>query len=162
MIIKSHIARSDIFHFGLRISDSSKKSGFRTCCHKPSEDISRMDFVLISKGERYFCWKHKNSPWVRSAKYPTMEQLRKYGKTEWEQFEEDVLDYIDGIDEVEKERLRENEELDDFVKQMEDMLEELKEKLSNMEQYFPNGCPTMELIQERIEMIEYALDELNS
>lgn len=104
----------------------------------------------VKKGDSYYFFKHRRGPIVRSKNRPPRSS---YVTTspflgELMDMEDNLTGSIDSGKFAEaSDRLRE-------------MAQECEEKASNMEATFPNGCPTIDQMKERMDFCENLATEL--
>ena len=125
----------------------------------------------INKGQAYWWYKFAYGPVVRCARRPRPSQLTRseflgavYAAQEavedahTESSAGDVDDQTD-FDGFKQPVIDALNEARDTVEEQRDLC---NERAHNMEERFPNGCPTMELLQERAEACETLLDEIDA
>jgi hypothetical protein len=152
-------AQKDIFTFGKRIeyvSAKGKREG--QTLSKTDRTIPRddNDTIFIAKGESYYWWQFQNSPKQYSKTRPRASQLTQSG----------YLSTLYGITEqIEDFSTDSTDELSDFVDNIKTELEDLRdttqESLDNMPENLQYS-PTAELLQERVDALETAIDELDA
>jgi len=153
-------AQKDIFTFGKRVeyvSAKGKREG--QTLSKTDRTIPRddNDTIFIAKGESYYWWQFQNSPKQYSKTRPRASQLTQSG----------YLSTLYGITEQieDLDWLFSNDELSDFVDNIKTELEDLRdttqESLDNMPENLQYS-PTAELLQERVDALETAIDELDA
>jgi hypothetical protein len=152
-------AQKDIFVNGKRVeyvSEKGKREG--QTLSKIDKTIPRddNDNILIAKGESYYWWQFKNSPKQYSKNPPRASQLTQSA----------YLSTLYGIDEqIEDFSADTAEELKDFVEDIKTQLEELRDTTQESFDNIPENLqysPNAELLQERIDCLESAIDELDS
>ena len=152
-------AQKDIFVNGKRVeyvSEKGKREG--QTLSKIDKTIPRddNDNILIAKGESYYWWQFKNSPKQYSKNPPRASQLTQSA----------YLSTLYGIDEqIEDFSADTAEELKDFVEDIKTQLEELRDTTQESFDNIPENLqysPNAELLQERIDCLEIAINELNS
>jgi len=152
-------AQKDIFTFGKRVeyvSAKGKREG--QTLSKTDRTIPRddNDTIFIAKGESYYWWQFQNSPKQYSKTRPRASQLTQSG----------YLSTLYGITEqIEDFSTDSTDELSDFVDNIKTELEDLRdttqESLDNMPENLQYS-PTAELLQERVDALETAIDELDA
>jgi hypothetical protein len=151
-------AQKDIFTFGKRVeyvSSKGKREG--QTLSKTDRTIPRddNDTVFIAKGESYYWWQFQNSPKQYSKTPPRASQLTQSG----------YLSTLYGIaEQIEDFSADSADELSEFVDNTKTELEELRdttqESLDNMPENLQYS-PTAELLQERVDALETAIDEFD-
>jgi hypothetical protein len=151
-------AQKDIFTFGKRVeyvSAKGKREG--QTLSKTDRTIPRddNDTVFIAKGESYYWWQFQNSPKQYSKTPPRASQLTQSG----------YLSTLYGIaEQIEDFSADSADELSEFVDNTKTELEELRdttqESLDNMPENLQYS-PTAELLQERVDALETAIDEFD-
>lgn len=151
-------AQKDIFTYGKRVeyvSSKGKREG--QTLTKTDRTIPRDDddTIFIAKGESYYWWQFQNSPKQYSKERPRASQLTQSG----------YLSTLYGITEqIEDFSADSAEELTSFAEDIKGQLEELRdttqESLDNMPENLQNS-PTAELLQERVDALESAIDEFD-
>lgn len=152
-------AQKDIFTHGKRVeyvSSKGKREG--QTLTKTDRTIPRDDddTIFIAKGESYYWWQFQNSPKQYSKTAPRASQLTQSG----------YLSTLYGIaEQIEDFSADSAEELTFFVEDIKGQLEELRdttqESLDNMPENLQYS-PTAELLQERVDALESAIDEFDS
>jgi hypothetical protein len=152
-------AQKDIFTFGKRVeyvSAKGKREG--QTLSKTDRTIPRddNDTIFIAKGESYYWWQFQNSPKQYSKTSPRASQLTQsgylstlYGITE--QIEDFSTDSIDELSDF----------VDNIKTELEDLRDTTQESLDNMPENLQYS-PTAELLQERVDALETAIDELDA
>jgi hypothetical protein len=151
-------AQKDIFTFGKRVeyvSSKGKREG--QTLSKTDRTIPRDDddTIFIAKGESYYWWQFQNSPKQYSKTPPRASQLTQSG----------YLSTLYGIaEQIEDFSADSADELSEFVDNTKTELEELRdttqESLDNMPENLQYS-PTAELLQERVDALETAIDEFD-
>jgi hypothetical protein len=151
-------AQKDIFTFGKKVeyvSSKGKREG--QTLSKTDRTIPRDDddTIFISKGESYYWWQFQNSPKQYSKTRPRASQLTQSG----------YLSTLYGIaEQIEDFSADTAEELSEFAENIKTELEELRdttqESLDNMPENLQYS-PTAELLQERVDALETAIDEFD-
>jgi hypothetical protein len=151
-------AQKDIFTFGKRVeyvSLKGKREG--QTLSKTDRTIRNDDYdtIFIAKGESYYWWQFQNSPKQYSKTRPRASQLTQSG----------YLSTLYGIaEQIEDFSADSAEELIEFVDNIKTDLEELRdttqESLDNMPENLQYS-PTAELLQERVDALETAIDEFD-
>jgi hypothetical protein len=151
-------AQKDIFTFGKRVeyvSAKGKREG--QTLSKTDRTIPRDDddTIFIAKGESYYWWQFQNSPKQYSKTPPRASQLTQSG----------YLSTLYGIaEQIEDFSADSADELSEFVDNTKTELEELRdttqESLDNMPENLQYS-PTAELLQERVDALETAIDEFD-
>lgn len=152
--VNTQVARNDIYQYGLYVPDQKTKSGKRLDRSKPRD---KDDKVIVKKGETYYWWKFRYGGKTISKTYPKPSQLTQ------SEFLSTIYDIQDRISECQN--CSSPDELLNFVDEIKNDLENLKseteDKLSNMPEQL-QYAPTGELLQERIDMLDLAISELDS
>jgi chromosome segregation ATPase len=121
------------------------------------------DNDVVKKGEPYYWWKFRHGGKHLSKTHPRQSQLTQSDKLSrlyaaQEGVEDAALSgEFTGTD---VDNLR--QAVDDAKSEVESVKEEYEESHSNMESAFPNGCPVMEEIQEKVDACEGIIDSLDS
>lgn len=106
----------------------------------------------IKKGESYYWWAFRRgrTSWKRFSKEPP----RRSQTTQSEYYAAmyDVEDDYAAIDHGDARHAA--EAVREIASRVSEMRDEINDKISNLENAFPNGCPTLELLQERIESLD--------
>lgn len=114
----------------------------------------KSDTILISKGEPYYWWQFKNGPKHFSKTPPKQSQLT----------QSNYLSQLYSIQESMDDPGAETaEDLQAFVEDVKDQLESLKEETEGSLENMPESLqssPTGELLQERIDALDNAINEL--
>lgn len=110
----------------------------------------------IKKGATYYWWKFRRGGKRMSAKPPKPSQLT---QSEFWKTVHGISEDYEKTPET-KEALK--DAVDDIKSRLEECRDEQEEKRSNMEEKFPNGCPSMELLQERYDALDEAAGSLDS
>lgn len=138
-------ARTDIYATGIQVTDAKTKSGFRKDRSKPADEN---DKVIIPKGTTYWTWSFQFGPTMRSLTPPKPSQLTR------SEFLGQIYDINDELA-----ALTDLDEIEGIISNLEELRDEQEEKRSNM----PEGlqdAPTGELLQERYDMLDEMLSEL--
>lgn len=112
----------------------------------------------IKAGDAYYWWQFRYGPKHKSKTRPRRSQLTQseYYGTIWE-IEDELLEAARTRDPVEIASVAES--LRDRVEELQN---EIQDKMDSLEQAFPNGCPTSELLQERFDACEQAVQDLDT
>lgn len=126
-------------------------------CRKAQGSCNRCHGT-IEKGEKYYYWKFRQGGITRNCQrcgYPRASQLTR-GKLA------DVYAAREDLEDLSGDCTAEDAiaALQDAGERVRAVAEEYQESYDNMEQAFPNGCPTMEDIQEKQEACEQWADAL--
>lgn len=108
----------------------------------------------IKKGTTYYWWKFRRGGKRMSAKPPKPSQLTQsefWGAVYGLQEDYETAPAFDDIE----------GQIDEIKTRLEEIRDEQEEKRSNMEDKFPNGCPSMELLQERYDALDEAVNTLD-
>jgi ABC-type transporter Mla subunit MlaD len=127
---------------------------------KARKDVKGTD---IKRGDSYYWWQFRNCAKSVSKTPPTRQQLTQ------SEFLSTLYDHEDNANGL----LDELQAAKDAFELVRDRLNELAEdvrsfgseqddKRSNMEERFPNGCPTMDLLEARAERCNEIADELEA
>lgn len=117
---------------------------------------ARKDNPAVKKGESYYWWKFRYGGKRYSATRPRGSQLtqsayfgtiRSLGE-QVEDFSTTSYEDIQGLKE-------------DMVSELENLRDETQEKLDNMAEYNLEYSPTGEMLQERVDALESAIDEID-
>lgn len=154
--VTKQIARADIWSVGIMV-DANTKSGKKHDKSKPNMvDGVLSDTLLVSKGQEYYRWSFNFGPTYVSLTYPKRQQLTQ------SDFLQQAYDIEDALSEFSTENV---EEIESFIEEkkeeIQSLLDETQEKLDAMPeslQYSPTG----ELLQERIDGLENAINELDN
>jgi DNA repair ATPase RecN len=117
---------------------------------------ARKDNPAAKAGEPYYWWKFRYGGKRYSKSYPKASQL-----TQSEYFgtvycvEESFADFTGAKEDLES-------LLSDAESELETLVDELEEKQGNLEEAFPNGCPSLELITERHEAAQETLESVQA
>lgn len=116
---------------------------------------ARKDNPVCKKGESYYWWQFAFSSKSFSLTRPRASQLTRspYYSTLFtiqEQIEDTTVDNADELQSV----------VDDALSALAELRDETEEKLQNMSEHGLECTPTGELIQERVDALENALQEL--
>ncbi len=116
---------------------------------------ARKDNPVCKKGESYYWWQFAFSPKSFSLTRPRDSQLTRsaYYSTLYaiqEQIEDTTVENADELQSV----------ADDAQSALAELRDETEEKLSNMTEHGLENTPTGEMIQERVDALESALQEL--
>ncbi len=109
----------------------------------------------IKKGESYYWWKFRNGGKRISKTPPKPSQLT----------QSEFWSTIFGLQETSENAPAYDDiegEIDTIKDELENIKSEIEDKISNMEQTFPNGCPSLDTLNERKDALEGAIDELGS
>lgn len=109
----------------------------------------------IKKGDSYYWWKFRHGGKLISKTRPKPSQLTQ--SEFWQavlslQEENDSAPAPDDID----------SQVDSIKDRLSEIQSELEDKISNMEQSFPNGCPSLDTLNERKDAIESAISDIES
>jgi hypothetical protein len=149
--VKKQIARKDIYRTGLRIPDSTNKSGFRYDRSIPADEN---DTVIVQKGQEYYKWKFRyGSPQI-SLTYPKPQQLT---QSDFLTQCYDIQESIDVIDGDSPDDLQGAKDI--ILEEIQNLLEETDEKFNNMPDSLQQG-PVGELLQQRVNNLQEAIDAL--
>jgi hypothetical protein len=121
---------------------------------------ARKDNPAVKKGESYFWWRNYKSPKRYSATRPRESQIT--GSEYFSQLyaiSEGVEDALGDFAESQDPQAI-YDALDEARSEVETLGEECREKRDNMEENFPNGCPVMEMLEERAEGCEQLAQEI--
>lgn len=131
-------ARKDLYFIGLK-TPAKNKQGFVFDKSKPADEF---DKIAIHKGEEYYTWHPKGSPWQYSKQEPIFERRKSEWETKFEEFEERVNECrdVEGLE----------EDWDDLVSEIEEYRDELQERLDNM----PYQLQDSSVLNERIEELD--------
>lgn len=126
---------------------------------------ARKDNEVCKKGEEYFWWKNKTSATtsvVRKSKtYPRPSQLTLNPYySEVYSIQEEIEDQGEVVDQPAAENMV--SALEAAKDRLEELQQEQDEKFSTMEESFPNGCPSMEILEQRRDALEMLVDEIDS
>lgn len=109
----------------------------------------------IKKGKPYYWWQHRNCPKQVSLSPPKPSQTtRSEYYAQAYSIQESVIESGFPSDVADSFRSASEE--------VRSLAEEQREKVSNMEERFPNGCPSMETLNERADACDALADELDS
>lgn len=138
------------------VSKKGKRSG--QTLNKTDKTIpkDKNDPVLIAKGESYYWWQFKNNPKIFSKTRPKQSQLTQSSYlSELYTIEESLAEFsaasIEDMDAG----------VQDFQSQLEQLRDQCQTSLDNMPESLQSG-PTGELLQERIDCLDSAIDEISS
>lgn len=116
---------------------------------------ARKDNPAVKKGESYWYWQFRYGGKHYSAKQPRGSQLTQSAHySSIRMLTETIEDYVGGVDELEGLR----DELTEGLQERYDASEESRENLPENLQ----DAPTGELLQERMDTCEMAIDELGN
>lgn len=118
----------------------------------------------VKKGMPYWWWKFQKQPRRISLTKPPRSALVR------SPFLSALLDLEDRYESLNGNRVCEseeevddfNDEVDEIASDLEQLAEECEEARSNMADKFPNGCPTMELLEQRVERCREIAEELRN
>lgn len=156
-------AQKDIYVNGKRVeylSEKGKRAGQMKSKTDRSIPRDENDMVLIKKGEPYYWWQFMNGGKHISKDRPRQSQLTQsnYMQTLYviqENMEDtDVNDFTEA---GELESFR-----DDIVTSLEELRDETQDSLDNMPEHLQDTSTAGQLLTERIEALESAIDELES
>lgn len=125
---------------------------------------ARKDNPAVKKGEEYWWVQLKTGPTSSVKRYfsrppkPSQTTTSEYYAQCYEIQEE--AEAICITDEAAAEDAVST--LHELSERLQEILGELEEKIGSMEDAFPGGCPTLELLQERQSAIESLIDEVDS
>lgn len=108
----------------------------------------------IKRGDSYYWWKFRFGGKIRSKTRPARSRLTQSA------FYGTLMDLEDGMDLESIEGIKSS--LESAAEEVRSLGEEQTEKMTEMEQYFPNSCPVMEQLQERSDECESLADEMES
>lgn len=154
-------AQKNIYQNGKHVKYTSKKG------KREGQELTKLDKtvpkdnsdpILIAKGESYYWWAFKNGGKHFSKSKPKASQLTQSAYlSELYSIQEDMETIGEGVSDA--------EELSGAVEEIKERLESLKdqteESLNNMPDSLQQG-PTGELLQERVDALENAINELES
>ena len=134
-----------------------------TFVKKARKDVAGTE---IKKGDSYYWWKFRHSGKYYSKTMPRPSQLTQ------SEFLSTIYALEEGLND-DAELMRDGrmdaegfaDSIENVASEVENLGSETSDKISNMESAFPNGNPTIELLQERVdkcEEIEQALQDLAS
>lgn len=154
-------AQKDIYVNGKTVQYESKR-GKRAGQMKSKLDRTipenKKDKLLVAKGESYYWWQFKNGGKNISKTRPKDSELTQspYLAAIYDFTDElnDVRGNVSDVDDLQSFR-------DDIVSRLEELRDEQEEKKSNMPEGLQEG-PTGELLQERYDSLDSAIDEINS
>lgn len=138
-------ARTDRYKFGRSVYDSTIAQGFRIDHSQPKVPF---DVLICKKGEFYYTWHPKGSPWQFSKEKPDL-------RPEWEKIFSDFQERVDECAESGGDIDR-----DDLIKEIEEMRDELQSRLDNM----PEQLQESSVLNSRIEELDgliFAIEEMN-
>lgn len=108
----------------------------------------------IKKGDTYYWWQFRKCPKSYSRTYPKQSQLTRSA------FWGAVYSMQEGLEKPSFDTL------EDFVEgvktELQNIIDELEEKISNLESAFPNGCPSLETVQARKDSCDDVMSTLES
>lgn len=111
----------------------------------------------IKKGESYYWWQFAYGTKRFSKVRPKASQLTQSEfLSNWYSLEESAAATPTEIHVGDLKSI-----LEDLKGEVENLRDETQDKLSNMEDKFPNGCPSMETLQERVDACERVAEELD-
>lgn len=150
-------AQKDIYVSGSYVKYESKKG------KRAGQELTKLDrtipkdksdTVFIAKGESYYWWQFKNGPKQYSKNRPKPSQLT----------QSNYLSQLYSIQESMDDPGAETaEDLQAFVEDVKEQLESLKEETESSLENMPESLqssPTGELLQERIDALDNAINEL--
>lgn len=151
--VHKRTARQDIYWTGVKVADPKTKSGYRRDRSKPNPEG---DELRVAKGEVYYTWKFRYGGQQISKTYPKRQQLTQSDfMIQQYDFEDELASFhVDDYDDLEA-------AIEDIVERLGEFRDEQQEKLDNMPeqlQYAPSG----EILQERIDMLENVISELEN
>lgn len=111
---------------------------------------ARKDNRVCKKGESYFWWKHAFGSKQFSLTRPKPSQLTQSDKLSQLYEAQEALDVLQCHEEPDELASQINE----IASTVEAVKDEYQESYDNMEQAFPNSCPVMDDIQEKIDECE--------
>jgi len=141
-------AKNDIYQTGKKIP-ADNKEGFRRDRTQP---CNQDDVVLIPKGSSYFWWKFKYQRKQVSLTKPSERQLVRYGKSEWQEKEEEFEGQMNSFRDDNLSR----GEIEELQLLIEEYCDELQSRLDNI----PYQLQESSVLNERIEILRSMLDEL--
>lgn len=114
---------------------------------------ARRDIGDIKAGESYYWWKFRFGGKRTSRTRPKQSQLTQsefWGAIYALQEDNESAPDFDDIE----------GQIDTIKEELENIKSEIDDKISNMEQAFPNGCPVLETLQERTDALDSAISDL--
>lgn len=133
-------ARTDRYKIGKKVETESIAQGFVRDYSKPNMNAFNefeLDELICKKGEFYYTWHPKGSPWQFSKTKP---DLRPEWERTIEEFRHRVCDCIEG----------ESDERDELLSEIEEMRDELQSRLDNI----PEQLQESSVLNERIEELD--------
>ena len=125
---------------------------------------AQKDNPAVKKGEEYWWVQLKTGPTTSVKRYfsrppkPSQTTTSEYYSQCYEIQEEAeaicITDESDAEDAVST--------MNELSERLQEILSELEEKIGSMEDAFPGGCPTLELLQERQSAVESLIDEVDT
>lgn len=111
---------------------------------------ARKDNPAVKAGESYYWWKHNFGPKRYSKTKPRRSQLTNssYLATVYD-LQDDLPDEID------------NSAVQDLIQQLEELRDETESSLDNMPEHLQDSSSSGQVLQERLNLLEEAIDELN-
>ena len=126
---------------------------------------AQKDNPVAKKGESYYWWKHRIG---RSS-------IKKYSKTRPKPSQLTMSEYLgqcyaaeerfaEDVGTIEDEADCENavSTIEDIKGELEGVLEETECKRDNMQDAWPNGCPSLEIIEQRCDALPSVIDSLDT
>lgn len=151
--VKKHKARQNIYHYGVKTTDTTKKQGYTVDRSQPRD---AEDKLIVAKGQEYWTWQFKNSPRQYSLTPPDKRQLT---RSDYQLAIYDIEDEIAGVEATTVEDLE--AAVESLKEQIETLRDEQEEKRENMPDGLREGS-VGELLQERYDALDNAYTELDN
>lgn len=143
-------ARTDRYKIGKKVETESVAQGFVRDYSKPNMNAFNefeLDTLICKKGEMYYTWHPKGSPWQFSSTKPDL-------RPEWEKTLSDFQERV--------EQLSDDLDLDraELSCEIEEMRDELQSRLDNI----PEQLQESSVLNSRIEELDgliFAIEEMN-
>lgn len=160
---KVNKARKPVYAKGKTItyvSKMGKRKGEKLTRVDRTQPADANDKVIIEKGQPYWYWQFKNGPIIYSPVQPKRSQLTRSDFLSWlYDMEDEINEYtvtdIPGADPDDIQN-----QIDEWVSQLEEKRDECQEKLDNMPEGLQQGSASGELLQQRIDGLDTWISEL--
>lgn len=156
-------AQKDIYVNGKRVeylSEKGKRAGQMKSKTDRSIPRDENDTVLIKKGEPYYWWQFMNGGKHISKYRPRQSQLTQSNYLSQLYAIQEQIEDTDASGFTEAGELESYK--DEIVSQLEDLKSECEDSLGNMPEHLQETSTAGELLQERIDALYTAIDELES